>query len=132
MSSGPAKMPKFTPAPEGVVHIFEQAIAGFPQAERRKMFGYPCAFVRGQMLCGVFADRIMLRLSDADRAEFLKLPGARTFEVMPGRPMREYVELPDQVMNSPAEFSRWLARGLAFVEMLPPKEQKKPKPKSKK
>jgi TfoX/Sxy family transcriptional regulator of competence genes len=132
MSTGSAKMPKFTPAPEAVIPIFDTGIASVPQAERRKMFGYPCAFVHGQMLCGVFADRIMLRLSEPDRTEFLKLPGARTFEVMPGRSMREYVELPAQVVNSPAEFSRWLQRGLAYVETLPPKEQKKPKPQSKK
>jgi TfoX/Sxy family transcriptional regulator of competence genes len=123
-------MPAFTPASETVVQIFDEAIAGIPSIERRKMFGYPCAFVGGQMLCGVFADRIMLRLSEADRAEYLRLPGARTFEAMPGRPMREYVELTTNIMASPAELSRWLQRGLAYVETLPPKEPKKSKPKS--
>jgi TfoX/Sxy family transcriptional regulator of competence genes len=122
-------MPKFTPAPESVVRIFDQAIAKLPGIERRKMFGYPCAFVHGQMLCGIFADRIMLRLSEADRSEFLKLDGAKTFEVMAGRPMREYVELPSAVMNSPEVFSRWLERGLAYVETLPPKAKKAPKAK---
>jgi TfoX/Sxy family transcriptional regulator of competence genes len=123
-------MPAFTPAPESVMRIFDEAVAGVPFVERRKMFGYPCAFVRGQMLCGVFADRIMLRLSEEDRAEYLKLGGARTFEVMPGRPMREYVELTANIMASPSEFSRWLHRGLAYVETLPPKEPKKSKPKT--
>ena len=125
-------MPAFTPAPQTVVRIFDEAIAGIPAVERRKMFGYPCAFVRGQMLCGVFAHRIMLRLSEADRAEYLQLPGARAFEAMPGRPMREYVELTPQIMDSPAEFSRWLQRGLAYVETLPPKQPKESKPKSRK
>jgi TfoX/Sxy family transcriptional regulator of competence genes len=125
-------MPKFTPAPASVVRIFDQAMAGLPMAERRKMFGYPCAFVRGQMLCGVFADRIMLRLSDTDRGEFLRLPGAKTFEAMPGRPMREYVELPPEVMKSPQAISHWLGRGLAYVETLPPKDKKTPKTKSRK
>ena len=125
-------MPKFTPAPESVVRIFDEAISAIPLIERRKMFGYPCAFVRGQMLCGVFADRIMLRLSEADRAEYLELPGAKTFEAMPGRPMREYVELTPKIMDSPPELSRWLQRGLAYIETLPPKEPKKSKPKSKK
>lgn len=103
---GSAKMPKFTPPPGEVVRAFDEALAGIPLIERRKMFGYPCAFVRGQMLCGVFADRIMLRLSDPDRAEYLELPGAKVFEAMPGRPMREYVELTPGIMGSPAEFSR--------------------------
>ena len=114
-------MPKFTPAPEGVVALFHTAVGGLPEVELRKMFGYPCAFVHGQMLTGVFQDRIMLRLSDEDRAKFLKLPGAKPFEPMPGRPMREYVELPPDVMNSPAALKRWVKRGLAYVETLPPK-----------
>src|SRR5512143_1299605 len=117
-------MPKFTPAPERVVRIFDQAIAGLPAIERRKMFGYPCAFVHGQMLCGIFADRIMLRLSEEDRAAFIKLDGAKTFEVVPGRPMREYVELPPEIMNSPKVLSRWLERGQAYVKTLPPKVKK--------
>jgi TfoX/Sxy family transcriptional regulator of competence genes len=125
-------MPKFTPAPESVVRIFDEAISAIPLIERRKMFGYPCAFVRGQMLCGVFADRIMLRLSEADKAEYLELPGAKTFEAMPGRPMREYVELTPKIMDSAPELSGWLQRGLAYIETLPPKEPKKSKPKSKK
>jgi TfoX/Sxy family transcriptional regulator of competence genes len=125
-------MPEFTPAPESVVRAFDEAVAAIPSIERRKMFGYPCAFVRGQMLCGVFADRIMLRLSDPDRAEYLALPGAKTFEAMPGRPMREYVELTPGIMDSPAEFSHWLQRGLAYAETLPAKEPKQSRPKPKK
>jgi len=48
----------------------------------------------------------MLRLSDEDRAKFLRLPGAKPFEPMAGRPMREYVELPPEVMGSPAVLKR--------------------------
>ena len=119
-----SKMPKFKPAPEAVVTLFQAATSGLPDVEPRKMFGYPCAFVNGQMLTGVYEDRIMLRLSERDRAQFLKLPGAKLFEPMPGRPMREYVELPPSTMNSPAQLKRWLKRGLAYVETLPPKAKK--------
>ena len=120
----PRPMPKFTPAPEAVVALFHAAVEGLPEVEQRKMFGYPCAFVHGQMLTGIFQDRIMLRLSEADRATFLKQPGAKPFEPMPGRPMREYVELPPDVLNSPAALKRWIKRGLAYVETLPPKAKK--------
>ena len=119
-----SKMPKFTPAPAPVVNLFQSAIEGLPEVERRKMFGYPCAFVHGQMLAGVFQDRIMLRLAEDDRTKFLKLPGAKSFEPMPGRAMREYVEFPPDLMESPAAVKRWVARGLAYVETLPPKIKK--------
>lgn len=117
-------MPKFTPAPEDVVNIFHAAVDGLPEVELRKMFGYPCAFRRGQMLSGVFQDHIMLRLSEEDRVELLKLPGAKRFEPIPGRVMREYVELPADVMRAPATLKQWVKRGLAYVETLPPKVKK--------
>jgi TfoX/Sxy family transcriptional regulator of competence genes len=112
---------RFAPAPQAVVDRFEAAVSGIAGVERRRMFGCPCAFVRGQMLAGVFQDRIFLRLAEADRAELLALPGARTFEPTPRRRMREYVEVPDRVARSRAELGRWLARGLAYVEQLPPR-----------
>jgi len=118
-------MPKFTPAPEALKATFAKAIDGLPGIEPRKMFGYPCAFVNGQMFVGVFADRLMLRLSDEDRAKFLKLPGAKPFEPMPGRVMKEYVEMPKEMLDSPAELKRWIKRGLAYTKMLPPRGKKK-------
>jgi TfoX/Sxy family transcriptional regulator of competence genes len=112
---------RFTPAPPELIDRFEAAVAGVAGVERRKMFGYPCAFVRGQMLAGVFQDRIMLRLSESDRSEFLALPGAKPFAPMPGRRMREYVEIPDRVAKSQAQLGRWMARGLEYVKELPAK-----------
>ncbi len=121
-----AKMPKFRPAPEALKATFADAIDGLPGIEPRKMFGYPCAFVNGQMFVGVFADRLMLRLSDGDRAKFLKLPGAKPFEPMPGRVMKEYVEVPQAVTES-ADLKRWLKKSLAYAQSLPPKVKKSKK-----
>ncbi len=118
------RMPKFTPAPEAVVALFEVVMEGLPEVERRRMFGYPCAFQRGQMFAGVFQDRLFLRLSEADRAKCLKLPGVQPFEPLPGRAMREYVEFAPETLGTPAAIRRWARRGLAYVETLPPKVKK--------
>jgi hypothetical protein len=45
------RMPKWRPAPEAMVTKFDQAMLPFPQAERRKMFGYPCSRVRPTAIC---------------------------------------------------------------------------------
>jgi len=66
----------------------------------------------------------MLRLSDADRAKFLELPAAKPFAPMPGRVMREYVEVPPDILKSEAELKKWLKRGLAYAQTLPPKAKK--------
>jgi len=118
-------IPRFKPAPEWIKKLFANVISHFPEAETRKMFGYPCAFVNDQMMCGVYADRMMLRLSAEDRAGFLKLKGAKPFEPTPGRPMKEYVEAPPGMLTSTAELRKWLKKSVAYTRSLPPKEKKK-------
>jgi TfoX/Sxy family transcriptional regulator of competence genes len=117
------KMPKFTPAPESLKARFAEIIARYPEAEPRKMFGYPCAFVSGQMFLGTFADRVMMRLSEQDRAAFLKLPDAKLLEPMPGRPMREYVQVPRELMESDKQLYKWIDKSIAYAAALPPKKK---------
>lgn len=119
------QMPRFKPAPEWIKELFANLISDFPEAEPRKMFGYPCAFVRGQMFVGVFGDKLMMRLAEEDRAGFLKLKGAKPFAPMPGRPMKEYVEVPPDMVRAEAELKKWLKKSLAYAQSLPPKEKKK-------
>ena len=119
-----SKMPKFAPAPEALKARFAELTADLPGCEPRKMFGYPCAFVNGQMFVGVFADRLMMRLSESDRATFLKLKDAKQFEPMPGRPMKEYVEVPKGLMESTTDLKKWLKKSLAYAQTLPPKVKK--------
>lgn len=123
----PAKtraMPKFTRAPEELVHAFENAMKDLPMAERRKMFGYPTAFINTQMFAGLFQDRMFLRLSEADRSKFMTEHKTTLFEVMPGRPMREYVLIPRGMTRSPRQLNPWLAKAMAFAASLPPKSKR--------
>jgi len=117
-------MPKFAPAPEWITELFSNLMRDYPQAERRKMFGYPSAFVNGNMACGVFADRMMVRLSEADQAKFLKLPKAKLFEAMPGHPMKNYVEIPREMIRTRVELKKWVKKGMAYTETMPPKVKK--------
>ncbi len=114
-------MPAFTKAPEEMVRIFESAMKDFPMATQRKMFGYPAAFVNGNMFAGLFQDRMFLRLSDEDRAAIRKEYGTPLFEPMPGRPMRGYVEVPRYVLKSPRLLRTWLTKGMEYTKSLPPK-----------
>lgn len=124
LASKKKAMPKWLPAPPELIATFEKALAPFPDAERRKMFGYPCAFMNGQMFTGLFQDTMMLRLSESDRATFLRQPGASTFEPMAGRPMREYVIVPDDVLRSANALKDWLERSQTYAKSLPQKSKK--------
>jgi TfoX/Sxy family transcriptional regulator of competence genes len=115
---------KWIKAPPEMMARFERMIPADPRIERRKMFGYPCTFVRGNMQMGLFQTSMNLRLSEEDRSEFLKLPGASIFAPMAGRPMREYVVVPDAVFTNDRALSDWIARSVAYVASLPAKAPK--------
>jgi TfoX/Sxy family transcriptional regulator of competence genes len=108
-------------APADMIDLFLCTLQLFPQAEVRRMFGYPCAFVNGQMFTGLHQEHMILRLSEADRRELLALEGAHLFEPMPGRPMREYAVVPPAILSSPDKLESWLERSLRYASSLPPK-----------
>jgi TfoX/Sxy family transcriptional regulator of competence genes len=114
-------MPKWKPAPEALIQRFEVALVSLPGTEKKKMFGYPAALAQGNMFAGLFEDRMILRLSVEDRAEFTSRFGATTFEPMPGRPMKEYAVVPKTVLDAPRDLERWLAKSFAFATSLPAK-----------
>ena len=117
-------MKKWKPAPREAVKAFEAATSDLPGAEPRKMFGYSCVFAKGSMFSGLHEAGMLLRLPDEKRAEFLRLKGAKQFEPMPGRLMREYVVVPKALLKAPGELRPWVEKSLAFVSSLPAKPKK--------
>src|SRR5436190_7564960 len=77
-------MPSFTKSPPELVARFGEILERYPDATRKPMFGYPAAFVGGNMATGLFADRWVVRLPDGEIAE-AKSAGAEPFEPMPGK-----------------------------------------------
>ncbi len=122
-------MPKFTPSPDALVEQFIGAIGAFPEAELRKMIGYPAAFVNGQMFASLFGDNMILRLSSQDRALISK-KGARPFEPVSGRVMREYMTVPDSMLKSSRQLNAWLGKSIDYARSLPPKSPRSRKPRT--
>ncbi len=118
------RMPKWRPAPDKLIRTFENAMQSVPEAQVRKTFGYPSAFVNGQMFTGLHQESMILRLSAEDRADLNQRHGAKTFEPMPGRPMREIVIVPESILKSEKQLNTWLGKALAYVKSLPPKTPK--------
>ena len=119
----PREMPAFTKAPPELVERFAAALdrLASPDVRRRQMFGYPCAFVGGNMATGLFADQWWIRVSEEERAALLELPGTRPLEVMPGRAMGRYVVLPPDLVADDARLDAWLTRALDHTRTLPAK-----------
>jgi TfoX/Sxy family transcriptional regulator of competence genes len=117
-------MKKWKPAPREAVAAFEVATSGLPGAELRKMFGYSCVFAKGNMFAGLHEVGMVLRLPNEQRAEFLRFKGAKQFEPMPGRVMREYVVVPKMLLIASEELRAWVEKSLDYVSSLPTKAKR--------
>jgi TfoX/Sxy family transcriptional regulator of competence genes len=117
-------MKKWKPAPREAATALEVATSGLDGAEPRKMFGYSCVFAKGNMFAGLHEAGMVLRLPDKQRTEFLRLKGAKQFEPMPGRVMREYVVVPKVLLESPKRLRAWVEKSLTYVSSLPAKPKK--------
>lgn len=116
-------MMKWRKPSEELIKLFEEVTPG-PPAIAKKMFGFPAAFVNGNMFMGLHQEDMILRLPEGSRAELLKL-NARIFEPMPGRPMREYVIVPPSLLRDRNKLSSWVQKALEYGSSLPPKAGKK-------
>ena len=92
-----------------------------PPAVQKKMFGYPAGFVNGTLFMGLFQDELMLRLPESYRQKLLESGKAQPFEPMPGRPMREYVAIPDALKCNRKELAVWIAHAFEHGISLKPK-----------
>ena len=118
-------MPKWEKPTEGLIEKFYASLPDDSRVERRKMFGLPCAFVNGNMSVGMFAQSIMVRLNEKERGDCIRKKGAKQFEPMPGRPMKEYIEVPEDVVNNQKTLKEVVQQSVNYVLGLKPKEKKK-------
>jgi TfoX/Sxy family transcriptional regulator of competence genes len=111
----------WTKSPQSLVDLFSACLPDRPGLERRQMFGYPAAFVNGNMFAGLFQDGAMARLPPTARAALEAEFDARPFEPMPGRPMRAYLALPQDILDDEDRLTALLAEAFVFTSAMPPK-----------
>jgi hypothetical protein len=56
-------------SPESLIEAFHEALPDDDRIERRKLFGFPCAFVNGNMFTGLHQRDMIVRLPEDARAE---------------------------------------------------------------
>jgi TfoX/Sxy family transcriptional regulator of competence genes len=100
---------------------FRLLVPDDPRVTVRQMFGSLAAFAGDQMFMGLFGEDLFVRLDEVGRQEVLAIGGG-PLEPMPGRPMREYVTLPDW-RTRPELVVSWAGRALAYATSLPPKKR---------
>ena len=111
----------WTKAPQGLMALFTESLPNAPTVQARKMFGYPAAFVNGNMFAGVFGDGMFARVPPDLRAALVRDHGARPFEPMPGRPMKDYLGVPEAVIADKEALAETLAAAFRHTASMPPK-----------
>ena len=112
---------------EAQTESFHQALPVDSRIVRRKMFGSPGAFVGGNLFASLHGKTVVVRLPNAARAELLAEPNAKLFEPMAGRPMREYVVLPAELVENQIELRHWLEQAFDYANGMPEKKPAKAK-----
>lgn len=115
-------MPKADPK---TAALFQALLPDDSRVAVRPMFGHTAAFVNGHMIAGTFGTHIFVRLDETSRTELLAMPGTQLFAPMKGRPMKEYVQLPDSLLRERSAARAWVARALEWGATLPPKVSSK-------
>jgi TfoX/Sxy family transcriptional regulator of competence genes len=92
-----------------------------------KMFGGLCYTVNGNMACGVMKDDLLVRVPEDQFDGLLKEPGARTFDIMPGRTPKGFLVVDAKAISTKPTLKKWVARGVSTASSMPPKRAKKKK-----
>ena len=94
-------------SPAALVERFGAALPVHPHLVRKPMFGYPAAFVNGNMICGLFQDSVIVRLGKEGAAAATSGGQAKPFVPLPGRTMTGYVVVPDSDVQDNAALAGW-------------------------
>ena len=84
----------------------------------KHMFGGVCFMIRRRMCCGIIDSSLMARL-DPDLADRLAdHPHVRPMDFT-GKPMRGYLFVDPEGIDSPKALKSWIERSVAYVETMP-------------
>ena len=105
---------------EGLAERLREALADRDDLQEKKMFGGLSFLLNGNLCCGVIGDEMIVRVGpDASNAALQK-PHARMFDFT-GKPMKGWVIVAPQGVESDNDLQRWVEMGLEFAGSLPPK-----------
>lgn len=103
---------------------FEKAVALTPGVER-KGATHPYTSCNGNMFSCLHPPGVLaLRLPEAEREKFLKKFKTRLFESY-GVVQKEYVTVPDKLLENPQELRKYLAMSYEYAQTLKPKPARK-------
>ena len=112
--------------PAEKIEQFDRLIASIPEIDRKGVTS-PYTSLNGNMFTSLSKEGILgLRLSKEDREAFIKTFEAQLF-VSYGAIMKEYVAVPDWLLEDTEQLKIYLEKSFTYVKTLKPKATKKKK-----
>ena len=105
---------------EGLARRIQGIMVGLPGYIERKMFGGVGYMLWGNMACGVNGDDLIVRVGPEGYEEAPAQPHTKEFD-MTGRPMKGWVVVTADGVESDDQLEAWVQRGVGFALSLPPK-----------
>ncbi len=105
---------------EGLAQRIREILVDQEGITERKMFGGIGFMLHGNLVCGVNRDELMLRVWPEKHEQFLQKRNVRPFDFT-GRPMKGWITVTPEGVESEEALKRWVNQGLDFVLTLPPK-----------
>lgn len=96
-----------------------------PDLEFRKMFGGMAAYAHGRTFALLSSVGLALKLPPELKADLLTEPGARPLQFEEGGVVfKQYVIVPDEIVQDPEKLSYWIEESTRYVATLPLKARK--------
>ncbi len=89
--------------------------------EKKKMFGGTCYLENDKMVCGIWKDSAIFRLSEAEGEKALKEKNALVFDIT-GRPMKGMVMVPKEKLND-ENIGHWIELARENVKSIKKKKK---------
>ena len=105
---------------ESLADRIRDALARRKNVEEKKMFGCVCFFLDGNVLAGVWKDRLIARLGPDEGEAAMLEPHVRAFDIT-GKPMRDWVAVEPEGVEDDDQLKAWIERAVKFGRTLPKK-----------
>ena len=106
---------------QGLAERLREALEGRTGVTEKEMFGGLAFLLHGSMFVGIVHDDLMVRVGPAQHDASLARPHARPMDFA-GRPMKGFVYVAPEGIDSDAALAEWVRLALSFVSTLPAKE----------
>ncbi len=106
---------------DGLAERIREVLGDQAGVTERKMFGGLAFMLRGHMFVGILGSTLMARVGPKNYSEALALAHVREMDFT-GRPMKGYVFVEPEGVESDRGLKFWVDRSIAFVGLLPPKK----------